>query len=670
MIPKCSESLKYTIWAAAVVFSGCSLSYLFNLMTEEKVFSQGAFAVLVFAVLACVLPIPYKRWKQIEDHKKRKRRIMYDSVVSLALALSFVMGYQMRMLGMTSSGVKGKLFILVVSAGIGLGFIPLADLWFGLLDGRMSSVISRGCSRSNADTASGEKSSAGAEKAASAKKAEGVGESGTLRKPCRAGRCFLIGWTVIFACWIPVFLAYYPAIMSYDFHRQSQEATQGYIWFNTHHPLIHTALIRWFLLLGEALGAYELGMALFSIMQMLILSAAMAYSGSMIGRLTGKKWPVVVTVLVFALLPVHPVLALSMTKDILFSAFFLFFMVLMVEYRMCEKGLKKWLLLTALAVNGILMMMLRNNAVYAFAIFAVFYILWSKKERLRILFLCAVILAGAQGIKSGMQTAMQAGSGSQMEMYSVFVQQMCRTALYCENSMDPVMAATIGYYVPYEYWGDYNPALADSIKGNITVTSFQNWKDDIPGMLKSWAKLGLQYPNEYIDAFLAMTSGYWFLDDVSHAEVLGYGEDTNLGLLYTFNASVSDVFEGVESHTYFPGLLKLYQKIVNGNCYYSWPVINNLFKPAFYCWAMVLVMISLLHQKKAGKLVLCMLPFLYLLTLLLGPVVNMRYVYPIMVCVPFMLAWLFEDGISLPALQAVSGGKGENEDEKLAREAE
>ena len=621
---------EFVLWAGAVVFSGLSFSYLLNLMTGEKVFSQGALAVLLFAVLACFLPFPYQRWKQIEDDKKRKRRIWYDSAVSYLLALSFVLGYQIRMLGMTSGGVKGKLFILVVSAGIGLGLLPVADLWFGLLD-RWSGLPD--------------------------------GSTVGIRRAWRWGRCFRVSWAVIFVFWLPVFLAYYPAIMSYDFHRQSQEAYQGYLWFNTHHPLIHTALIRWFLLLGEALDSYEVGMALFSIVQMLILSAAMAYSGSMIGRLTGRKWPVVVTVLVFALLPVHPVLALSMTKDTLFTAFFLFFLVLMVEYRMCGKGIKKWLLFAAMAADGILMLMFRNNAVYAFAVFAVFYIIWSKRERLQILLLCVVILAGGQGVKSGMQTAMQAGSGSQMEMYSVFVQQMCRAGLYRESDMDPFTAATISYYVPYEFWGDYNPALADSIKGNVTAYSFQNWKDDIPGMLKNWAKIGLQYPNEYVDAFLAMTSGYWFLDDVSHAEVLGYGEDTDLGLLYTFNASVSDVFEGVESHSYFPGLLKIYQKIVNGNCYYSWPVINNLFKPAFYCWAMVLVMISMLYRREIKKLVLCMLPFVYLLTLLLGPVVNMRYVYPVMVSVPFMLAGLFGNNPFAPASQVAAGAEGGHGDE-------
>lgn len=91
----------------------------------------------------------------------------------------------------------------------------------------------------------------------------------------------------------------------------------------------------------------------------------------------------------------------------------------------------------------------------------------------------------------------------------------------------------------------------------------------IPAMLRDWMEFGLEYPNDYIDAFFAWSSGYWFLDDVSHTEMLGYGDETNFGLLYAFNASESETFKGIERHSYLLWLLKIYQKIVNGNCYFG-----------------------------------------------------------------------------------------------------
>lgn len=607
---------EYILWAASVLFAGISVSYLFNLIAGESIFSQGAFSILLFALLAWILPMPYRRWKQIGDGKHRRRRVIYSGIVSYLLALSFVLGYQLRMQEMTSTGVKGKLFILIVSAGIAVALMPVADLWFGYLDRQQ-------------------------ERPGENLFPEKTFQEKLFPKKVSSGKTFLLSWGIIILCWIPVFLAYYPAIMSYDFHRQHQEALKGYIWFNDHHPLLHTALIRWFLLLGESLGSYEVGMALFSVVQMLILSAAMAYSCSMIRRLTGKKWVFITALVLFAVLPIHSVMALSVTKDVLFSAFALFFLVLILELRMCPKGRRKWLLLSALVVDGILMMILRKNAVYAFVIFAIFYVIWSQKQRILILVLCAVILAGSQGVQYGMKTAMQAGSGSSLEMYSVFIQQFCRAALYHRSSLTPDEKWTIHRYVPYDFWEDYNPTISDSIKGSIAHYSFSNWKDDIPGMLRDWVKIGLIYPNEYVDAFLLLTSGYWFLDDVSHAEVLGYGEDSNLGLMYTFNASTSDVLDGIESTSYFPGLLKLYQKLLNGNEYYDLPVLSNLFKPAFYCWALLLIMLSQLYLKRGKKLVLSLFPFMYFLTLLLGPVVQIRYIYPVIIAIPLLLAWLF-----------------------------
>lgn len=636
------------------IYATCSMSYVLNLMTEGSGFSQSAFSILLFLLLFAGVHYVIAKLEQIEDSRQRKRRICYVFVTGLLLGLAFVMGYQLRMQGMTSLGVKGKLLILLAAGGVSVALSPFVNGWFGLLDGReVTDMQEEKVQKAKAQEPKTQESKTQESKSQKSKPQDmKAQDTKTLdvavlkTKTMRGGRVFLFSWAVIFCCWIPAFLAYYPAIMSYDFNRQSIWAHQGYIWFTTHHPLIHTFLIKCFFDLGKAIGSYEIAMALFSLMQMLILSAVYAYSCNMIGRLTGKKWAVAVTVLLFALLPLHSVMVLCMTKDVLFSAFLLLFLLLILERRMyfSRQEAKKGRLLLfdiALLLTGVLMLLFRNNAVYAFVVFAVFYVLWSKRERGPVLVLCVLIAVGGVGVNAGMKAVMGAGEGSAAEKYSVFMQQMCRTALNHENTLTEEEWSVLNYYVSCEYWHDYNPTIADSIKGNVTVTSFQSWKDDIPQMLKDWAKMGLRYPNDYIDAFLAMTMGYWFPDDVSHAEVLGYGEDSNYGLIYTFNASASEFFEGVESRSYLPKLQKWYQKIVNGNAYYDIPVLSNLFKPAFYCWALVLVMISFVYRRQRGKLVLCMLPFWYLMTLLLGPVVNIRYVYPIIAAIPFLLAWLY-----------------------------
>ena len=52
--------------------------------------------------------------------------------------------------------------------------------------------------------------------------------------------CFLISFLVILACWLPVWLAYYPGLWNYDPWQAEQVITGVY---SKHHPLLHTLLL-------------------------------------------------------------------------------------------------------------------------------------------------------------------------------------------------------------------------------------------------------------------------------------------------------------------------------------------------------------------------------------------------------------------------------------------
>lgn len=595
------------LWIILSLLGNVGCFYILSLGHSGTFFNSIVCKIFLALVITAALFITVKDFDKIKEKKALFKRIGYSFVFSALLASSYVMGYQLKVNEMTSLGVKGKLFIILISCCLGIALLPLSNLWFRLMD-RV--------------------------KKSREKESLQISRKTSLK-------LFFISFGIIFVCWIPVFLAYYPAIMSYDFHRQSQEAYRGWMWFTSHHPLAHTALIRFFFTIGEAIGSYQIAMALFSILQMLILSSVFAYSCTMITRLTGKKWPFWACTAMFGLLPIHPVMALSMTKDILFTVFVLLFVILILEYRISKTKKMRIFLYISLIITGMLVIIFRNNAIYALVLFTVFYVLISKKQRLAILILCVACIAGGSFAKTAMLKSMNAIEGSKIEMYSVFLQQMCRCGKYHELYLTEDQYNILSYYIPQEYWAGYNPPIADSLKSVIAVSTFDYWKEDIPQMLIDWATLGLAYPNDYIDAFLVQTQGYWFIDDMTHAEVLGYGEDTALGLLYTFNASVSDVFEGIESHSYFPWLLSVYNKIVNGNSYQYWPILSLLFKPAFYTWCLILCMMSAFYLKEKNKLVVYLFPFIYFLTLLLGPVVNFRYIYPIAVTIPYYFGWLF-----------------------------
>lgn len=299
-----------------------------------------------------------------------------------------------------------------------------------------------------------------------------------------------------------------------------------------------------------------------------------------------------------------------------------------------------------IALEGILMILFRNNAMYAVAVAAVFLLIFcSKKERLSILLMSFVLIAGGKGAQEGIRAALGTEiQGSKSEMYSVPMVQFARVGFYHGSEMDAEIFNLIEPYVGRTFWSGYIPAISDRIKSGVAAYQFEdNWEPHMDKVLQNWTKVGMKYPNEYIDAFLEITRGYWFMDDTSYAEMLGSGVEGRMGALYTYNVSKSDFFEGIEHISKFPWLEKQLEKIVSGNSFYQWPIVSQLFKTATYSWLLLLIVMSYFYKRQRKQILISLYPLFYMGTMLLGPTVQVRYIYPIMISIPILLAMLYLD---------------------------
>ncbi len=602
------QMIKNTMLVIEALLGVYGINYLYSLVSGTAL-SNSVFSVMVFAMILASLFYAEKSLEKITDKKDKKRRICYSIGLAFLFSLMMVFGYQLRAYGMTECGVRGKGLILIRSLCIAFAVFPFSNFFFVILEKVKNKSF----------------------------------EDVEQKKFWKGKHIFFVSWILIFVSWIPVFLAYYPAVMGFDFHRQSQEAMKGFIWFNSHHPLIHTWLIWLFLHVGEAVGSYEVGMACYSIFQMLVLASALAYSCAMIYRIAKKKWPLVVSIIFYGFFPYNSILAVGVTKDVLFSALLLVFVLLLMERTFFCQGRKKLIIDILLVLEGILMILFRNNALYAVLLFGIIFVICAeKKEKVRVLVMCLLLVIGGKLAFEGMQLVIGTeGRGSDSEKYSVLIQQFARVGYYHGEDMPKEDKELLNKYVSEEYWKKYYPPLADSVKIFVAIDNYsENWKGQMPEVLGSWIKLGLKYPNEYIDAFLCLTSGYWFLDDVSYAEVFGYGIDGRMGALPTFNSTESDVLDGIEHISKMPKLEAALEEITSANSYYNWPVLSNFFKTSFYCWVLLLIFIGLLYIKEKKKCLMTILPLTYLLTMFLGPVVQVRYVFAIIILVPMFLVML------------------------------
>lgn len=584
-----------------------SISYLMNLRGGVP-FSLSIFTLMLWVGLFLLL------WylRPEREEKLSGHRAWFTAIWSLVFGVLLVAGYQLQWQGYTDPGVLGKgklvvrgLFLAMAVFPLGYRGITRLEKW---LDSRSESVPGGGKKWKN----------------------------GAVYAGCLSG---------ILLCWIPVWLAYYPVIMSYDFHKQSLEALLGPQYFNNHHPLAHTWLIYVFRNLGGAIGSYETGFALFCLFQQLITAAVLGYACVMIYRMTGKKWAVVVSALFFGCFPLISVFVMCTTKDVLFGDFFLLFLILWMEKLYFPgTGRSRLAVDMGLLLSGVLMMLFRNNALYAVLVFGILYLFLGKRgERWKVFGLIMALLLCGKGALAGLQNGFHAHKGSEIEKYSVAYQSMARVGNRQSGNLSAEDYALLDQYVTESCWADYNPPLADTIKAAVQKVNFNEKKswDDMGQVLGAWVKIGLHYPNEYIDAFLDLTRGYWFLDDTSHAEMLGVGAQERMGLLYTYNSAAEESLPGMQHISRFPWLEEKLEELLSENSYTRYPVVSNFFKPAFWCWLSVTAMLWFWYRKERRGMTVLLYPMAYFGTMLLGPTAIIRYVYPFILLAPLILAMVF-----------------------------
>lgn len=231
----------------------------------------------------------------------------------------------------------------------------------------------------------------------------------------------------------------------------------------------------------------------------------------------------------------------------------------------------------------------------------------------------------------GLKAAVSAQSGSPREMLSIPLQQMARTRVMHEEEIDDDMRQELDSYLSSEWvFAAYNPYLADPVKNRAVI------HDNPIGLIKTWARLGIQFPMTYVDAFLDNSIGCWYLSDKTHSTIYGIGTESGFGYLSTDNRTMPAGCE-IIMHSYLPGFRAFMERIVSDNEYQKIPVVSVIFAPAFYWWMLCFYIVFFLYRREYGMLAPALFPVMYYLTLLLSPAVLVRYMYPFILSSPMML---------------------------------
>ena len=433
--------------------------------------------------------------------------------------------------------------------------------------------------------------------------------------------------------YVLILLALFPGVISYDFEHEIRQFTSGV--YEAAHPVFHTLLLGSIYALGESIfGSMTAGAALYSVFQLLVMAALYAWACTFMQRRVPRGAALAIWAL-FALFPVHGVLAVSTAKDPLFGSLCVVFCLLL--WNMAENPaamLQSRKRTAAFILTGVFMCLLRHNAIAAVAMGCLAALLLGKGVRSRAALLCLLTLISCLLLPKVFETAVGATKTPSSELMSVPCQQLMRTAEYAgvtEEEHDELES----WFSDQTY--RYRSHCADPAKGgNFT---FSRYQQNPSAFWSMYLRYGVKYPRTYLEAFLENSVGVWNPDDRSHAHSLSTEETVYIYLNTTYP------FDSERYPIQAKCLLKPLHKLIYAFTHHvrqeKQPILAQLFCPATYTFLLLLTVLRLRRDRRRA-FALATLPLWGLwATVLFSAGVFVRYVYPIMAAAPLLLALAF-----------------------------
>lgn len=432
---------------------------------------------------------------------------------------------------------------------------------------------------------------------------------------------FFIIWVVIFVCWLPYLIIYYPGNFTSDSISQFLQGL-GMISFNAHHTILHTLIMALFIRIGDTLGSHNLGAGLYNITQMLIMSSIFSYVLKYLAYRNVRTSIRFLYLAYFALYPVNALYSITGWKDVIFGGLCLLLLIIITEViRQPKTILENNLYLIIIYLVTVLFILFRNNAVYAIILFLPFFLFKMRKYWKRIVPLVLACGITVFAFNWCAYNIFNVKEPSVTEALSIPLQQIARTVT--EHNYELLVEeidVLSRYFNIDELPLLYNPRLSDPVKwSGFYVNSFH---EDTSGFFKIWLELGLKYPMTYISSFLMNSYGYWYPGVDYWVYSIGVVDYSNSFLQINSADKFPKIGRTVAS------LIRIVHKV---------PVLSMISSIGFMVW-LIIISIGIAIGKSSKDIIIpILLPGFIWLTTLASPVfAEYRYVYSIMLCAPLI----------------------------------
>lgn len=444
----------------------------------------------------------------------------------------------------------------------------------------------------------------------------------------------------ILICWLPCYIATFPGNFVYDAASEFNQLENG---FNRDFPMLHSVLITRILSITyQITGSYNAGIAIFTILQMVIFAGMFTHILYKFYEYKGNVILISIMTMYYALFPVIHILVTSTVRDILFSGllnYTVFLFWLMARNK--ESFMKSIFSPFALGIVLALTLLARNNNAGIIMIIAVLSLsiivwLWAGKRNRKGATIFMITAVGGYATLSFAlsvlcQPSKPAGMASSL---SILTQPLVRAYLSEDNKFTEDEREEFEKFFGNDIF--YVSRDADPTKFHLNTSG-----DRPQEFVKLWIKIGLKHPGEYIDAVLANTEQMWFPDSV----IDGY-KQAGIDLYepyekcYFYFAEEIDE-PGVRAHL-LPEVFKFYKKIGLMISFEKIPVISMLFSIGFQFWLLLNCCFYISYRKCRNYRFSLIIIVGYTLISACVPLVLLRYFAVLFFAFPMLLIFTLQ----------------------------
>jgi hypothetical protein len=445
---------------------------------------------------------------------------------------------------------------------------------------------------------------------------------------------------LFFICWLPYMISYYPGTVNYDMCVMVRQFF-GLNPMTTWHSVFTTCFFGSIIWLSRLFGTDNLGSLIYMLLQSCLLASAFGLCIRCLRQMGASRGWQLALLAFFALTPIWGYYCMMIGKDTLYTATMMLF--LLKTFEISRRAPEQPLRMRELVFCGLMALfacLIRNNGLYVVAPSAVFmlFTLFRGRRRVRM----GAALLSAVMIAAMFTYALIPALGIYDDKYSathyVMFQQTARTLRNHPNEVTDAQKAVINQVLDVEKIGSvYEPWIADPVRNTtkLDVATPEQQKIALDNYHKVWLQMFLQFPSDYIQAFIANNSGYYAF--TPYMEGITYLQQAGLRFMYQ---NYWEPNPG-ELHTVQPDWLQAPRDFMTALAF-RWrtlPILSLLYVLPVYTWLLVGAGLSMAHQKRWRELTLFIPALLSFGVCIVSPVNDyLRYFLPLIAMTPFLLA--------------------------------